>query len=199
MYATAGARQSLHGYSVRDSPTVSSCTGREALAALSGYTDLSSLRRDAALIYGLTVRDERVTIFPDIVFTCSGQITNFTFVAAVDNMGVSRNPQLEVWRAVNDTMTYQRVSAVAFDTTDITQISNDIYSISPANINFEEGDSIGLHQPRSDETRIDIMFQDGGSYGTIYQTSNNPISELSLESTTNDYLLAEVTTGLFMV
>ena len=61
-------RQSILGYVI--------CTGWEALSALSGFTDLSSLRRDAALIGRLAVHSERVTIFPDIVFTCSGQITN---------------------------------------------------------------------------------------------------------------------------
>ena len=47
--------------------------GREALTALSGFTDLSSLRRDTALMNGFTVRYERVTIFPGIVFICGGR------------------------------------------------------------------------------------------------------------------------------
>ena len=180
----------------------SSCTGREALAGLSGFTDLSSLHRDAALINGLVIRYGRVTIFPDIVFTCSGRITNFKVVANVTRTTGSQNedPQLEVWRTVNDEMKYKRVSAVSVVRSQVTQFSNYIYSVSPTNMTFEASDSIGHHQPRSGRSQIDLVVQDGGSYGpNIYQTRDNPIGELYFDSMSidaNDQPLIRVTTGL---
>ena len=182
---------------------VSSCTGRDAIAALSGFTDLSSLRRDAALINGFTVRYERVTIFPGIVFTCPGRITNFKFVALPGTAeNPSEDPQLEVWRTVNDEIKYKRVSAVSVVRSQVTQFSDVIYSVSPTNMTFEAGDSIGHHQPRSGRSQVDLVVQDGGSYGNIYQTRDNPIGELSFDSVSidaNDQPLFEVTTGLFVI
>ena len=180
----------------------SSCTGREALAGLSGFTDLSSLHRDAALINGFVIRYGRVTIFPDVVFTCSGRITNFKVVAKVTRTTGSQNedPQLEVWRTVNDEMKYKRVSAVSVARSQVTQFSNFIqYSVSPTNMTFEAGDSMGHHQPRSGRSQIDLVVQDGGSYRNIYQTRDNPIGELYFDSISidaNDQPLIEVTTGL---
>ena len=145
-----------------------------------------------------------MTIFPDVVFTCSGRITNFKVVAKVTRTRGSQNedPQLEVWRTVNDEMKYKRVSAVSVARSQVTQFSNFIYSVSPTNMTFEAGDSIGHHQPRSGRrgrSQIGLVVQDGGSYGNIYQTRDNPIGELYFDSISidaNDQPLIEVTTGL---
>ena len=184
-----------------DSHCFSSCTGRDAIAALGGFTDLSSLRRDAALINDFTVRYERVTIFPGIVFTCpAGRIKFVALPGTAENP--SEDPQLEVWRTVNDEMKYKRVSAVSVARSQVTQFSDFIYSVSPTNMTFEASDSIGHHQPRSGRSQIYLVVQDGGSYRNIYQTRDSPIGELSFDSISidaNDQPLIEVTTGLFVI
>ena len=185
-------RQSILGYVI--------CTGREALSALSGFTDLSSLRRDAALISHLAVYSKRVTIFPDIVFTCSGQITNLKFVGFAQDGNQQQSIQFEVWRTVNNIMMYKRISAVAVNTNLVTEIVCEIFSISPTNMSFEVGDSLGLYVPVLSD--LSVFFQNGGSYGNIYQRRSNPTDQLFFNETSTDakdYPLVEVTTGLFMV
>ena len=101
---------------------------------------------------------------------------------------------------MNNIMMYKRISAVAVNTNLVTEIVREIFSISPTNMSFEVGDSLGLFVPVVSD--LSVFFQNGGSYGNIYQRRSNPTDQLFFNETSTDakdYPLVEVTTGLFMV
>ena len=180
----------------------------QALASVSGFPDLSSLRKTASLLYGWEVRYEQTVLFPDVSFTCpEGRITNLTFVARPGSgSNQDRDPQLQVWRTDTDGEQYRIISSVAISDAIGDIISQNIYSLSSLNLTFQKGDMLGLYQPKERRSRLRsslaLYVQAGGASVNYYKEDDYPINNspfTEILNDTNDFPLVHIITGLHTV
>jgi len=101
--------------------------------------------------------DQEQLIFPDIKFTCSGHVVKW-IMGGEWNEGGDYYPQLQIWRPSGDSM-YHRHSGS--NTTTAVMIEDGVYELSVCPILVEPGDVLGILQPSSDISRLQVDYDDG--------------------------------------
>ena len=102
----------------------------------------------------ITARRQQIT--PAINFTCDGMITKW-IIGANWKGGASLNPEVQVWRNIENDM-YHKINGTFIDIG--TQISNRIYEYSNFSpIPFLTGDILGVFLPRNMISRLRITSE----------------------------------------
>ena len=85
-------------------------------------------------------------------------------------------------------------------TTDqLTEISPSMFTFSPDNMNFSDGDYLGLYLPSQGVRTIDLILQEGGGPENVYVFDPDPVSDILFSESSNDrndYPLVSVQTGV---
>ena len=134
-------------------------------------------------------------IFPEVGFTCSGNISGWVFGAQWVGQSILFT-ELQIWRPTGDGH-YTKVGNTTIMTTlSGTQIY--YYTLS-APLEFQAGDVLGYHQPSPLETQLRVYFEDNGRGQTgYYYLGISAASDLYIEDGTKSdvsQILVNVITG----
>ena len=140
-----------------------SSSGQETSASpVRGFIGLDTLRRKAVLLYGAYESFGRQRILPSMSFSCSGNISKWTFVAR-SRTGGSRTqyPLFQLWRP-HGTGRYERVyessiSEGVFTMSEVSGLTIGEY-LPYAPVSFHSGDVLGVYQPGGDsDSRLSVI------------------------------------------
>ena len=150
--------------------------------------------------------DQRQLIFPDIRFTCSGQVVKW-IMGGTWNADRDNYPQLQVWRPSGDSMYHRQGGSSA--TADM-MMDDGVYEFTAdPPIPFQPGDVLGVFQPSSSISRLQVDYDDGENsmcyYAGIGSTDGMPVhtsidtSGISLCPNTGVPLVTVVIGKLFLI
>ena len=103
-------------------------------------------------------RDQR--LFPDIRFTCNGFITKWIVGATTggDFTSTGSLPELQVWQSAGGNNFTKRNFSI-FPVTD--QPFANVYEYTLTSpLEFQEGDILGVYQPRQRDSQLVVYYQD---------------------------------------
>ena len=107
-------------------------------------------------IYGVTRRNNQQRIFPDIHFTCSGNLTKWIVGGET---GSNVGAELQIWRNSNvGENNYNKVGSSVLQATD--PDDDHVYEYIPnPPLDFQEGDILGVYQ-RGGRGRMRVYYQE---------------------------------------
>lgn len=121
-------------------------------------------------------------IFPDIQFTCSGQVVKWIIGAWRSNKQWKQGyPELQIWRPI-DSSTFKKVNGTLLSAQ--AQGEDRIYEfvVSPP-LPFQQGDILGVFQPTAASRRMQVYFDGSGNSVYYYITdAENEISMIDIEA-----------------
>ena len=131
---------------ITDSPR---CTGN--------FLSRSVLRQGAlnVNINEVTRISEKQRIFPNITFTCNGSITKWIVGGTTDN-AESSQPELQIWRNIGSRYTKANFNLLPFSTL-VSNVAE--YTLSTP-LEFQEGDILGVYQPKCDKSALVVYYQE---------------------------------------
>ena len=141
----------------------------------------------------MTRISEKQYLFPDITFTCNGFITKWIVGGTTDN-SESIQPELQIWRNTGGT-SYTKTN---FSLLPFSALVNNVaeYTLTTP-LEFQEGDILGLYQPRRQNSTLVVYFQEhNGPAG--YEEGSSSLSTVTLGNVDDyDYPLVtvEISTG----
>ena len=129
--------------------------------------------------------DNRQMIFPDITFTCDGDVVKW-IMAGKWNDPRNQFPELQIWRLSQGT-TYTKQSGTSI--TADNKEDDDIYEYTLTTpLPFQSGDILGILQPHRDDSKLQVRYDDGG-YSVYHHTDadvNNDIFDISGNGVTTE-------------
>ena len=155
-------------------------------------------------LYETDVRDRELGIFPDINFTCSGNLTKWIFGGEI-NFKVGA--ELQIWRNQNQEQVPN--SNYTFVGSCVLPIwspkSKGVYNCTPESpLAFEKGDVLGVYQ-RHGKDRVEVFYQKTTgppNYHYPYELNTDPPLDLPVISATRinevDYPLVTVEIGKYI-
>jgi len=124
----------------------------------------STIASEAVFIGDILSRDIQQALFPDISFTCSGNLTKWSIVAKLVGGG-SRFPELQIWRNLGGTI-YDRVAHSVVDNSEPTNTAF-LYEHTPDDpLPFQAGDILGVFTPPV--PRLTFKYQQQGGPQNYY-------------------------------
>ena len=174
--------------SITDSPNCSSSfPSRSALKQ--GALDLN--------INDVTRRNNQQCLFPDITFTCNGFITKWIIGAEAENDDLLS--ELQIWRNTGGT-SYTKAGFSLLPSNTLTGNVAEYTLNTP--LEFQEGDILGVYQPRRDDSALVVYYQERD--GPVnYREGNSALSTVTLGSPDNQYdyplVTVEISTGTFIL
>ena len=169
-----------------DSP---SCTGN--------FLTRSALRQGALRvnINDAKKRDREQRLFPDITFTCNGSITKWIVGAKTENSDLL--PELQIWR--NNGGTSYTKANFSLIPSNATVIGNNVVEYIPnPPLEFQEGDILGVYQPRQQDSALVVYYQERD--GPANYEGNSAQSDVTLGNPINQYdyplVTVEINTGI---
>ena len=178
-------------------------SGQEISASpVRGFIGLNTLRREAVLLYGVIDEPEpRQRILPSMTFSCSGNISKWTFLAwSRTGAGRDQYPQFELWRP-DGTRIYRRVYESSITSTLSGQSDFTVEEYIPNDpVPFEAGYILGVYQPQQLRRRLSVVHVDVTDgfygYGSYYSNVMSPGVFITLGSRVgNNYPLVAVNTS----
>ena len=129
-----------------------------------------SMERMIALLPAVGKRkmfSDKQLIFPDITFTCSGEVVKWIMGGKWDMMDDSY-PELQIWRPSGGT-TYSKEQSTTIMPT--SQEDDRVYEfpVEPP-LPFQPGDILGVRQPHKDVSRLQVDYEEDGD-STYYYNS----------------------------
>ena len=135
----------------------------------------------------MRIRDRQQTLFPDITFTCNGSITKW--IVGAETGDGDLQTELQVWRNIGGTS----YTKVGFSLLPSGIFSGIVEHIPNPLLEFQEGDILGVYQPRGLDSALVVYYQERD--GPVnYQEGNSSQSDVTLGSSVNqfDYPLVTV-------
>ena len=130
-------------------------------------------------------------IFPNITFTCNGSITKL--IIGVDISKLPRkatDPEVQIWRkSHNESNSYIKIESVPL--INATQMNlNIIELVPPTPMRFQEGDILGVYQPRLSKSMLSIRYQiRDGPINYMVRRQDSALSSFSLTDHETKYKL----------
>ena len=122
--------------------------------------------------------DDQQLIFPDITFTCSGKVVKW-IMAGKWNNGRDKYPEFQIWRLSGDS-TYVKLNSTVISAA--SQEDDDVYeyTVDPP-LPFQPGDILGVLQPDSGDSRLEVNYDDAGDSVYFYtgSTDNNNVFNIA--------------------
>ena len=139
-------------------------------------------------------RDRQQRLFPDITFTCNGFITKWIVGAEAEND--DSLPELQIWRNTGGTSYTKAGFSLLLSNTISGNVAEYILS-SP--LEFQEGDILGVYQPRRGDSALVVYYQERD--GPVnYEEGNSALSTVTLDTPDNQYdyplVTVEISTGI---
>ena len=99
----------------------------------------------------------RQGIFPEVGFTCSGQLLGWVFGAKWEGNSTSFT-ELQIWRPTSIDGVFTKVGSTTIMTT---QNHTDLYNYSLSSpLAFQAGDVLGYYQPPSSESQLRLYYEE---------------------------------------
>ena len=122
----------------------------------------------------------RQRIYPQVGFTCSGNIHTWVFGA----LWLGQNtlfPELQIWRPTGDGVYVK----VGYTTVMANQEISEFYEYSlPSPLAFQAGDVVGYYQPDLDQSQLTLLFELNGRDTQLRYINSSRASELNISSAT---------------
>ena len=177
--------------------------------SFSGFPSFNTVRVRASRLNNqsdfVTHTEQPQALFPNLTFSCSGEITRIWYIGKVVNGAtVTITPTFQIWRSRLVSTVYQQIQPVTsiVDSTSSSSV-NQLTSIQTNSFRYEDGDVFGTSNSSSTR-RFDLLYLPSGG-PTAYFGSTTPnlqpntiqfnLSQLGIE-TNNDYPLIAVETGI---
>ena len=129
-----------------------------------GFLSVSELRHQLLQvnINGVASRLMQQRLFPAIQFTCSGFVTKW-IVGAHAKSGIVTDhelhmPEIQIWRRVGRN-NYTKIGSTVLST-EATQPAANVYEYAVSPLMFQEGDILGVYQPREEDSQLVIYYQE---------------------------------------
>ena len=140
-------------------------------------------------------RDRQQRLFQNITFTCNGSITKWI----VGARGSISQPELQIWRNTGgNSYTKAGFSLLPFSTL-VSNVAE--YTLSTP-LEFQEGDILGVYQPRQQDSTLVVYYQERDGPAN-YREGNSPQSTVTLNNPGNQYdyplVSVEISTGKIML
>ena len=122
--------------------------------------------------------DNRQLIFPDITFTCSGEVVKW-IMAGKWNKNRDKYPELQIWRLSGDS-TYVKLNSTAISTA--SKEDDDVYEYTAdPPLSFQPGDILGVLQPDKGDSRLRVRYDEDGDsvYYSIESEDNNDMFNIA--------------------
>ena len=153
------------------------------------------LAEEAIFIGSIKNNHIHQALFPDICFTCAGNLTRWTLVA-VPVGGGSRYPQLHVWRPNGQTNTFTRHKRNKLDADSPNPLTNIYEAYRDPPLAFQAGDVLGVYNPTV--PRLSLRYQSKGgpiNYfidGAVLPSEEFDLDAVLVQESRNDYPLVAV-------
>ena len=159
---------------------------------ISGFISSDEIKIQAREITRVSGYNNNEKYFPDIGFTCNGNITHI-IIGAEDRNGIEL-PQIRFWR-LSDGEEYEQTgtnySLVYNDTNDPSTTNLRWYNLSQP-IQVQNGDVLGIYQPEEMDSDLRLYYQED-SGPPNYDSNGN------IQDGENDYPLVSVLFGRCLV
>ena len=178
-------------------PIISCVTHSDSPSCTGNFLSRSDLRQGALdiNINDVRIRDNQQRLFPDITFTCNGSITKWIVGGTSDNTE-SLEPELQIWRNTGGTSyTKANFSLLPFSTL-VSNVAE--YTLSTP-LEFQEGDILGVYQPRRLDSALVVYFQLRDGPANFEEGSNSLSTVILGNPDSYDYPLVtvEISTGTY--
>ena len=145
----------------------------------------SALAAKSVYIHNLRTYRNFEILFPSVNFTCNGTISKMSLVllkGQVPNV----HPAVQIWR--------ERHKKVA-SANATTNYTGDAYNEVNLSLPFQEGDFLGLYQPRGNETVASFVFELNSTNSTVFFSRLN--NKRNNNFTRNNRVLINIETGMY--
>ena len=162
-----------------------------------GFPTVSELRQltQQVNINAVVSRPRQQRLFPGIQFTCSSFVTKWIVGSLVTNIGNAiQMPELQIWRKIGSNNYTNVGSTVLNITTPSSQLNVYEYAVDPP-LMFQEGDILGVYQPREEESTLVVYYQENSGPLNYIQTVDFPLDNFMYSGTAAsgyDYPLVSV-------
>ena len=139
-----------------------------------GFITRERLADEALLIgdFADPNQDNQQLINPNMTFTRSGSVVRWTFVAQYRE-SATQYPELQVWRE-NTTGTYVKVGSTGnMEPAETAYLNVYEYVLDPP-LHVLAGDVIGIYQPSSGNSRVQLLFLSDSNYVNWYIEVSEP-------------------------
>ena len=133
----------------------------------------------------------RQLIIPNMTFTSSGSVVRWTFVARY-RASATQYPELQVWRE-NTTGTYVKVGSTGNMEPDQTGYLNVYEYVLDPPLQVLAGDVLGIYQPSSRNSRVQILFLSDSNHVNWYNFSSRPQNSFVVTGSQTNNVLPLVT------
>ena len=159
-----------------------------------------------AKLYKSVKRERELRIFPDINFTCSGNLTKWIFGGEIKT---AVGAELQIWRSQNQELVPNSYTFVGSCVLPVwSPNSEGVYNCTPESpLAFEKGDILGVYQ-RGGGSRVEVFYQETtGPPNYRYLTDHEldvdpPLSLFAINATrinNVDYPLVTVEVGKYVI
>ena len=138
-------------------------------------------------INGVAWRLRQQRLFPDIKFTCNGLITKWIVGAQARTSG-TRMPELQIWKNSGGN-TFSKINSSLLIPNEIGNSNVHEYTPDPP-LMFQDGDILGVYQPRFSQSQLIVYYQDNTGPVNYRQSGfvDNPLSSFTYSGTpANEY------------
>ena len=142
-------------------------------------------------------------IFPEVGFTCSGQLLGWVFGAQWEGNSASFT-ELQIWRPTSVDGIFTKVGNTTITTT---ESSSDLYYYTLSSpLAFQAGDVLGYYQPSSFKSQLRLLYEENretklkaGIYFTKPQSPPNTIDIRNKSISTKYQMFINVITGKYII
>ena len=119
--------------------------------------------------------DGQQLIFPDITFTCSGEVVKWIMGGDWNGDDHDEYPELQIWRLSGDS-TYVKLNSTVISVASREKYDVYEYTADPP-LPFQPGDILGVLQPDNEDSRLQIDYDTAGD-SMYYSTSSRDNSNV---------------------
>ena len=172
-----------------------------------GFIGLNTLRREAVLLYDtIKERGRQQRILPSMNFSCSGNISKWTFVAKCQDSraGCNQYPLFQLWRPngtveLDGTGRYRRVYESSITLSGQSDFTVEEY-IPDNPVPFETGYIFGVYQRKESRKRLSVVHVEvpsGYGYDNYHRNGVMSLEDFKTSDATaaNNYPLVAVNTS----
>ena len=127
---------------------------------------------------------DKQLIFPDITFTCSGEVVTL-IMGGNWNLMEDSYPELQIWRPSGDT-TYSKEQSTTIMPTSEEDDRVYEFPVEPP-LPFQPGDILAVRQPHKDDSKLQVDYDNGG-VSTYYYKSYGDSQETEFDITGGDVM-----------
>ena len=111
--------------------------------------------------------EQEQRVIPGINFTCNGTVTTWTIGLQIRQLMSEEElklPEVQIWRKLDEQSNLDLIDARSIRASELTSTSYpNVYEFTPAPLSFQAGDVLGLYQPATANSEVEVYYQfDGG-------------------------------------